>query len=79
MHENAVCPFKMYGHNISQVSTKKRDLGILWWDEQFLLDYQAKGWMVGRYELGAHVQSGERGHVPSPHLGRGGGEGLAVG
>ena len=79
MHENAVCPFKMYWHNTSQVSTKKRDLAILWWDEQFLLDYQAKGWMVGRYELGEHVQSGERGHVPSPHLGRGGGEGPAVG
>ena len=38
MLENAACPFKMYGHNASQVSTKKRDLVI-----------SAKSWMVGRY------------------------------
>ena len=47
MLENAVCPFKMYGHDASQVSTNKRDLAIFWWDR--LLDYKAKSWMVVRY------------------------------
>ena len=50
MLENAVCPFKMYGHDASQVSTNKRDLG---WDR--LLDYEAKSWMVGRY-LPDHIR-----------------------
>ena len=44
-----LCPFQMYRHGASQVSTKKRDLAIFWWDRQyFLLDYQAKSRMVGR-------------------------------
>ena len=51
MLENAVCPFKIYRHGASQVSTKNRDLAIFWWDRQyFLLDYQAKSWMIGRYK-----------------------------
>ena len=45
-----MCPLKIYRHGASQVSTKMRDLAIFWWDRQyFLLDYQAKSWMVGRY------------------------------
>ena len=40
----------MMHHSHSQVSTKKSDLAIFWRDRQyFLLDYQAKSWIVGRY------------------------------
>ena len=44
-----MCPFKMYGHNASQVSTKKRDLAIFWWDRQYfcLIIKQKAGWLVG--------------------------------
>ena len=48
--ENAVCPFKMYRHGASQVSTKK----VIW---QFSGDYQAKRWMVGRYGIAPAVSS----------------------
>ena len=45
--ENTVCPFKMYGHDVSQVCTKKMDLGIFWWDRQcFCLIIKQK--LVGR-------------------------------
>ena len=49
MLENAVCPFKMYGHDASQVSTNKRDLAIFWWDRQYfcLIIKQKAGWLVG--------------------------------
>ena len=57
MLENALCPFKMYRHDASQVSKKKRDLAIFWRDRQYivLLDYQAKSGMVGRYATGGSV------------------------
>ena len=35
MLENAACPFTMYGHSASPISTKKRDLAIFWWDRQY--------------------------------------------
>ena len=49
--ENAACPFKMYGHGASQVSTKKRDLAIFWWYRQYfcLIIKQNAGWLVGMY------------------------------
>ena len=39
----------MYGHNASQVSTKKRDLVNFWWDRQYfcLIIKQKAGWLVG--------------------------------
>ena len=47
--EYAVCPFKLYRHDASQVSTKKRDLAILWRDRQnfCLIIEQKAGWLVG--------------------------------
>ena len=63
MLENAACPFKMYGHDASQVSTKKRDLAIFWWDRQYfcLIIKQKAGWLVGmvlslaRLDRSAHI------------------------
>ena len=47
--ENAARPFTMYGHNASQVSTKKTDLVIFWWDRQYfcLIIKQKAGWLIG--------------------------------
>ena len=44
-----LCPFKMYGHDASQVNTNKRDLAIFWWDRQYfcLIIKQKAGWLVG--------------------------------
>ena len=50
--ENAVCPFKIYRHDASQVSTKKRNLAIFWRDRQYfcLIIKQKAGWLVARYD-----------------------------
>ena len=45
MLENAACPFKMYRHDASQVSTNKRDLAIFWRDRQYFC-LQKAGWLV---------------------------------
>ena len=42
MLENAACPCTMYGHNASQVSTKKKDLVIFF----CLIIKQKAGWLV---------------------------------
>ena len=49
--ENAVRPFKMYRHGASQVSTKKRDLAIFWWNMPYfcLIIKQKAGWLVCMY------------------------------
>ena len=58
MLENAVCPFKMYRHDASQVSTKKRDLAIFWWDRQYfcLFIKQKAGWLVGMLYIPLHFK-----------------------
>ena len=49
--ENAVCPFKMYRHDASLVSTKERDFAIFLRDRQYFcfIIKQKAGWLVGIY------------------------------
>ena len=51
--ENAASFSKLYGPDLSQVITKVRDLVLFggMGTINFLLDIQAKSWMVGRYGL----------------------------